>query len=148
MNKITIDDVRKGILRKINSFKDKDTKLYSEEIKQGFEEPCFYIKELRTNQNRELGNRYKRGNFYDIHYFPSLDSNTKNAEMREIAEILYDAMEYIEVAGKPVMGLDMNHQIIDGVLHFFVKYPLYVYKEREPVPVMENLDFKGGVRNG
>ena len=144
-----INEIRKAIERKINSFRDKaTTKIYSEGIEQNFKEPCFYVKELRTNQNRELGNRYKRGHLYDIHYFPNPNSSTKNADMREMAEILYDQMEYIEVEGRPLMGLDMSHEIIEGILHFFVRYPVHLYKETEPIPVMENLEQQGGLKNG
>lgn len=145
MNKVTVDDVIKAISTKINSFRDKSTtKIYMEEVDQDFKEPCFYIKELRSSQNKELGNRYKRGHFYDIHYFPGGDK--VNEEMREMAETLYDHMEYIEVAGNPLMGLDMNHRVVGGVLHFFVKYPLFVYKEVEQIPDMGNLEYEGGLK--
>lgn len=144
-----INNVMKAISIKINSFRDKaTTKIYTEKIEQSFQEPCFFIKELRASQNKELGNRYKRGHFYDIHYFPNPDNNKKNEEMREIAEILYGHMEYIEVAGRPLMGLDMNHRVVDGVLHFFVKYPFHVYKEMDPIPTMENLNQERSVKNG
>lgn len=149
MNKVTIDDVKKGIIKKINTFRDKDiTEIYSEGVKQDFKEPCFFIKEIRSSQNRELANRYKRGHFYDIHYFPNPKSSRKNAELRQMSEVLYDQMEYIEIAGKLTMGLDMTHEIVDGVLHFFVKYPFYVYKGREPIPTIENIEYEGGVKNG
>ncbi len=147
MNRVTIDDVRKGISKKINTFRDKTTTvLYSEEIPQNFKEPCFFIKEIRVNQNRELGNRYKRGHFYDIHYFPNPTNNKKNAEMREMAEALYDQMEYIDVGGGLTMAQDMNHEIAGDVLHFFVRYPIHLYKETEPIPKMENLEYEGSVK--
>ena len=149
MSRVTIDDVRKGIMRKINTFRDKaTTELYSEGILQNFKEPCFYIQEIRSSQDRELGSRYKRGHLYDIHYFPDPKNSMKNAELRQMAETLYDNMEYIEVAGKLTMGLDMNHKIADGVLHFFVKYPLLLFKETDPIPAMENLQYEGGLKHG
>ncbi|NLY47185.1 MAG: hypothetical protein GX053_14535 [Tissierella sp.] len=144
-----MDEVRKAILRKINSFRDRSTtKIYSEEIEQDFQEPCFYVRELRSNQEKELGGRYKRGHFYNIHYFPNPNSETKNSDLRKMAETLYDQMEYIEVSGRPLMGLDMNHRIVDGVLHFFVKYPIFVYKETDFIPTMENLEHEGGLKDG
>lgn len=143
---ITIDDIRKGIMRKINTFRDVDTKIYGESIEQNFKEPCFFIKELRSNQNRELGNRYKRSHSYDVHYFPDPDSNSKNQDMREVAELLYDQLEYIEVNSKLIMGQEMDHQIIDGVLHLFVKYPFYVFKEMNSIPTMETLYQEGGIK--
>lgn len=144
-----IDEIRKAISRKINSFRDKETtKIYSESIEQGFQEPCFYIKEVNSSHNKELNNRYKRDHLYDVHYFPNPNSSTKNADMRAMADVLYEQMEYIEVEGRPLMGLDMNHRIVDGVLHFFVRYPMFVKKEAEPVPLMENLEIKGGLKDG
>lgn len=142
-----IDEIRKAILRKINTFRDKDTKIYSESIEQGFQEPCFYIKEVNSSQNRELGNRYKREHLYDIHYFPNLNSSTKNTDMRAMAEVLYEQLEYIEVAGRPLRGYDMNYRIVDGVLHFFVRYPIFVRKEIDPIPKMENLEIEGGLKD-
>lgn len=146
---ITIDDINDAISRKINSFRDKETtKIYTEGIEQDFTEPCFFIKELNSSHNKELGNRYKRDHFYDIHYFPNPNNPKKNEEMRNMAETLYEQMEYIEVAGRPLMGFDMKHEIVDGVLHFFVRYSMIVYKETEPIPLMENLEIEGGLKNG
>lgn len=148
MTKITIDDIRKGIMKKINTFRDKaTTEIYSEEIPQNFKEPCFFITEIRTSQTRELGNRYKRGHLYDIHYFPSPNSNSKNQEMRDIAELMYEYMEFIEIHNRLAMGHDLNHKIVDGVLHFFVTYPLALYKEVPEIPTMENLYQKGNVKH-
>lgn len=147
MTKITIDDVRKGIMKQINTFRDKDTTgIYSEDTPQDFKEPCFFIKEVRSSQTKELGNRYKRGNLYNIRYFPNPDSNSRNQEMRDIAEIMYGHMEFIEINNKLAMGQELNHQIIDGVLHFFVKYPLFLYKEMPKIPYMENLYQKGDIK--
>lgn len=148
MTRVNIDDVRKGIMKQINTFRDKaTTEIYSEDIPQNFKEPCFFIIEIRSSQARELGNRYKRGHLYDIHYFPNPKSNSKNEDMREIAEIMYDNLEYIEVKGKLTMGLDLNHQIIDGVLHFFVKYPFFLYKEVEKDPKMEELEHERRIKD-
>lgn len=47
----------------INNTLDKEfpnINIYGEEIKQGFEEPCFFIKILDLEQNKELNKRYKR----------------------------------------------------------------------------------------
>ena len=145
---INIDSVIQGISIKINTFRDKlTTKIYMERVEQGFKEPCFFIKELRSNQTKEISNRYKRVHLYDIHYFPNPNSRTKNQDMRAMAELLYENMEYITVGSKPLMGLEMNHQIQDGVLHFFVRYPVHLFKEVEAIPKMESLDYGGGLKS-
>ncbi|NLI90195.1 MAG: hypothetical protein GX366_07305 [Epulopiscium sp.] len=141
------DEIRKAISKKIGTFRDKSTtKLYSEESEQKFKEPCFYIKELRSSQEKELGNRYRRSHLYDIHYFPNPESKATNSDLRKMAEILYSEMELIEVSGRPLMGFELNHEIVGGVLHFFVRYPISLYKEKAKTPSMEGLKQEGGLK--
>ena len=33
----------------------------------------------------------------------------------------------------------MRHEIVDGILHFFVNYDMFVYKEAQDGPVMETV---------
>ena len=37
-----------------------NTEIYINEIKQGFQEPCFFIQLLNPNEKQILGNRYKQ----------------------------------------------------------------------------------------
>ena len=40
------------------------------ELKQGFEEPCFFIDLLNPSEKQIVGNRYLRSYLFDIAYFP------------------------------------------------------------------------------
>ena len=39
----------------------------------------------------------------------------------------------------------MNYEIVDGVLHFFVDYKVFVYREVVKDPVMEDLNIERAV---
>lgn len=144
---VTLDDVRKAVMAKISSFKEADTPIYGEEIPQKFKEPCFYIKVIRTRQAQQLGDRYTRRHLFDIHYFPKSGNNI-NEQILAMAEKLYNEMEYIEINGKLTRGIDMYHEVADGVLHFFVGYNFTVKKQAPHIPNMENLYQKGVLKVG
>ncbi len=144
---VTLDDVRKAVMAKISSFKEADTPIYGEEIPQKFKEPCFYIKVIRTRQAHQLGDRYKRRHLFDIHYFPKSSNNT-NEQILAMAEKLYDELEYIEVNGKLTRSVDMYHEAVDKVLHFFLAYNFTVKKQALQVSSMESLYQKGALKVG
>lgn len=110
----------------------------TESIKQGLKEPCFFILSLSPSQTQIIGKRYLRRQPFDIHYFPSTED--KNEEMNDVADRLYDALEYVAMLdGDVLRGADLNHQIVNGVLHFFVNYNMYVHKVEVPSDYMEDV---------
>ncbi|MED4377983.1 hypothetical protein P9274_20205 [Schinkia azotoformans] len=135
----TVNQIRESIISTLDS-NFHTTKIYGEEIAQGFQEPCFFVKLLSVAHDRELGRRYKRYHSFDIHYFS--DADYKNENMNDIAEKLYQTMEYIESNGRLYSGRKMKHEIVDGVLHFFVDYDFSLYKEKTGIK-MKTLHFGG-----
>lgn len=133
-----LNDIIIAISKKLNlEFGDVYT-IYDESVKQGFDEPCFFIMLLKPTQTQVVGKRYFREQPFDIHYFPSTED--KNKEMNDIADRLNDAMEYATLDnGDKLHGTRLNHQIVDGVLHFFVNYNFYVRKEEPIADYMENV---------
>lgn len=120
-------------------FGDKYT-VYAEEVKQGLNEPCFFIscinpsdRQLLGNANRHfLATRYFRENRFCIQYFPA-DPNNGRTESYDAAEELFGCLEEITVEGSPLRGTKMDFEYTDGILSFFVSYNFFVYKTREPV---------------
>lgn len=115
--------------------------VYGEEIKQGFEEPCFFVKLFPVAQDREFNRRYKRYHSFDIHYFAQT-----NEEMHAVAEQLYGCLEYIQVSDRVVRGNKQRHEILDGVLHFLVSYDFFVFREATPDPKMQELEQEGLIK--
>lgn len=132
-----INDIKIGI----NNALDKEfpnTTIYGEEIKQGFEEPCFFIKILSSAQDKQLNRRYKKNIFFDVHYFS--DKEDINSDCLEMADKLYEELEYIKVGNSLYRSSDMTHEVINGVLHFMLQFNYCVIKQVEEVPKMESLN--------
>ena len=139
---VEMNDIRTAVMRRLAaSFPD--VKRYGEEIRQGFEEPCFFVKLLNASQTQELNTRYRRTHSFDIHYFPQDNSNE---EAHDMAEKLYDALELIEYDGVQYQGTGMNHEIVDGVLHFFVDYAFRIRRVVTEPPKMGSLEQEGYVK--
>ncbi|MEC1178539.1 hypothetical protein P9B03_08605 [Metasolibacillus meyeri] len=139
---ITVNAVRNAVIAKLNTFFPSPAyRKYGEEIAQGFQAPCFFIKLFPVQQTQIMGRRYSRQHTFNVHYFPSTDYS--NEEMHSIAEQLYEVLEYITPAAMPVRGTKMKQEIHDSVLHFWVEYSFDVYKpiEETKMQKLEGVDF-------
>lgn len=136
---VEINDIRTAVMRRLCE-RFPDIKRYGEEIRQGFKAPCFFVKMMNASQTQELGARYMRTHSFDIHYFPR---DHANKEAHDMAEKLYDALEFIEYNGAKYQGTGMNHEIVDGVLHFFVDYAFRVWRVIPEPPKMESMEQEG-----
>lgn len=143
---VTINNVIDGVILKLSQSFPSAT-IYEEEIKQGLVEPCFFVKLFPVAQDKEFGRRYKRYHYFDVHYFP-LSKEDSNVEMHDVAEKLYDALEWISIGGGRDQGTKMNHEIIDGVLHFFVSYNFHLMRPKQDYPKMQTLTKEGFIKNG
>ncbi len=145
MGTVNINDVRKSVVSALK-LNFPAIKRSAEEIKQGFNEPRFFIKLLSVPHDQELGLRYKRSHSFDIHYFPA-SATGANEEMHDIAESLHSCLEYITVNGCQCQGKKISHEIIDGVLHFFVSYVLRLRKETTEDFMMQTITQKEEIKD-
>jgi len=138
--------IRKAITSKLNdNFPDYD--IYGEEIRQGFEEPCFFVQILPAQAKKEIQS-YKREEMFDIQYFLDEFDEDINEKYKEMGNKLFEILEYLDITdSKKVRGTDMSYQIIDGVLHFNIKYS-YHLSSISLQEKMKNLDIEGSVKNG
>ncbi|HOL87034.1 MAG TPA: hypothetical protein PLK32_06735 [Defluviitoga tunisiensis] len=142
-----VNDLIDGISVKLNQVFGDGVRIFSESVKQGLKEPCFFIAVLNPTQNPMIGVRYFREHSFDIHYFPSKDGG--NQEIQDVASKLFDALEYITLLdGDLVRGTEMHYEVVDGVLHFFVDYNFHVIKHKAPDAYMEELKQTGFVKKG
>jgi hypothetical protein len=139
-----VGEIIAGVSIKLNQVFGDDYEIYVNEVKQGLQEPCFFIKCLNINQDKVIGNRYFRSQPFDIHYFPE---RKENSELFIMAEKLFDELEYITLEnGDLLRGSKMNIETVDGILHFFVNYDLYVLREQVKEGPMEILHTIGRVK--
>lgn len=133
-----------GISQKLFETFGLDYKIYTENVEQFLNPPCFYVELLQSSMQQIVSRRYRLENLFDIHFFTN-ENESKN-DFRRVADILYDALEYISVDNDLVRGLNMHYEIVDDVLHFFVSYNLILIKTLEPEEKMETLKTRGEIK--
>lgn len=133
-----VNNIIDGISIKLNQVFEGNCKLYSDTVEQNLARPSFFIIVLNPSEKQIVGNRYFRQHLFDIHYFPENEGD--NEEIQDVASQLFDALEYITISETDMIrGTNMRYEKIDGILHFFVEYNVFVYKETEPVEEMQTL---------
>lgn len=139
LNKI-ITGISQALDAEFNSENEEYT-IYTEDVEQGLEEPCFFIFSLKPSSKQLAGNRYERKYPFDVHYFPKDEENYNN-EINEVTERLFTALEYISIDRGLIRGTNMNAETVDNVLHFFINFNMIVRKEIEPIETMGSLTIK------
>lgn len=117
----------------------------TESLEQGFERPCFFVLCIGAANQLTHGNRYFRENQFCIRYIPK-SREQANRECNAAAERLSLCLEQILVSGDTVRGTKMKWAVADGMLDFYVNYDLFVYREKEPVPVMEEVSMETSMK--
>ena len=117
-------------------------KIYREETEQGLQGPCFFVLCCGVKERPFPNKRYFRESQFCIRYLPG----GENEECHAAAERLLWCLKWLEVQGDPVMGTKMRYEVSDGVLRFFVNYDMFVYREAESVPWMEEISSSTSVK--
>ena len=123
-----------------------DKEIYTEQVKQGFSPPCFFVACINPNEGRFLGDKFQHKGKYEVNYFPNEEN--ANRELVEVSEALSNILETIEVKGGLMRGTKMESTISDRVLSFLVNYDYFVYKSMTKEETMERLQSKTEVENG
>lgn len=141
-----VSKIISGIAGKLNAAFGENYRIYRNDVEQGLQEPCFFIVPLSPTRQQVLGRRYRQDNPFDIHYFPS-QSEQMQSEMDRTADQLFETLEYITLEdGDLLRGTGMRYEIIDNVLHFFVDFNLYLFRQEEKEN-METLESRVQVKN-
>lgn len=140
-----LNNIIDGISVKLDKSFGESYTIYSEDVEQGINEPCFFIVPINSSKVSYPNARELKKNSFDVNYFPK--SNDKSFEINEIAEMLLEELEYIEIDGDLVRGTNMNFEIIDNVLHFFVDYNYFTMKSNN-TEKMNGVELFGGLKRG
>lgn len=142
---MNLDDITVGIAQALYGEFGDDYTIYSDQVEQGLKTPCFLIFPVSSSREHVIGNRYEERLPYDIHYFPQ--KRNHRSELNEVLGRLYGALEYITVLGSLIRGKNMNAQVTEGVLHFFVDYDRFLIKQEAAAEKMEDLIVKVDRKN-
>ena len=142
-----INSVIYGISAALDAEFGSSYRIYMEEIKQDLEELCFFISCINPSKKLFLGKRYSRQNMFCIQYFP--ETEKVRQECNEVMERMYNCLEYIFLSDeeKPIRGTQMNGEIVENVLNFFVNYDFFTYNTKQEEP-MEAMIIKNDAKDG
>lgn len=140
-----LNDILDAVTRRLDALFGEGYEIYTDEVKQGLKEPCFFVQFLEPSEKQVTGQRYYRKTDLCIQYFPG---NAKKImrELNHVSDILMDGMEHITLAdGSLLRGTDMSARpdMEQQVLSFFVSYNLFVLKIKEQEETMEDIVVKG-----
>lgn len=112
--------------------------------------PCFFVSLLNNaSKEREIGDVFWSEYRISIKYFLS-DSDIGDSinELSAYGEQLFDFLELLPLTDSSVLlrGEDIEWNIDDGVLHFFVTYKIRIRKLKD-VPKMGSIEEKGAINN-
>lgn len=82
MGRLSLKDIKKSIIDKLKIF---DVKIYADEVKEGFNTPCFFVNVEKFENSLENSNCVKR--YLDI-YIRYINENISDIEKIEIIEKL------------------------------------------------------------
>ncbi len=130
-----------GIAKAIRKdFSSGDFKVYTEFVEQGMEKG-FFIKCLKRTETPFIKGRYRLDADFDINFVTN--EKDKNNICQNVAQYLYNSLEFINFDGGFIRGKNMKHEITDGVLNFYITYTTFFYKiENENIDFMEFLSLK------
>lgn len=141
-----VNEVVIGMATKINKIYNKKYPIHTDSEEQGLDKPCFFIKYLNGDENREIGlqDRFYKDklNFVIIGYTQDGDTEILN----DMIDNLYE-LEYIELTDRTLLRAHKLHpKTEDGVLHFFIDYEIFIKKDDATTIKMDNYDLTGEVK--
>lgn len=140
-----MQDIKNALIKKLSLFTP-EYPVYDEAVEQGMQQPCFFVLLLESSQNREINRRYQRFNSVDVHYFPDRNAAAPREECELMAERLYSEIEYVAGIEGGYRGTGMRHEIVDGVLHFFVQYNYHIIRTKALEVKMQTMTQGGGLK--
>lgn len=124
--KINIKDIINAITKEIYNIFGNEYNIEVGNVKQGFETPCFFVKNYNGDEKYYRGNRYRKMVNFRIIGF---STNDDLMELTEMADKLYD-LEYITLENNDLLRcVNKNHKIEDNTLQFLFDIDCFTYKK-------------------
>lgn len=113
--------------------------IYFDNLPQGFQAPCFFVKLIQAECKQKLWNRYEMKLDFDVMYYPESEQEDNVEELNSVAFKLIYGLEYVTLENAPLRGREISSRVTDDVLHFSISYEFFVTKEMPMSPLMEKL---------
>lgn len=127
-----INTTQEIVNRLRTAFAPEQYDIYTESIEQGFAAPCFSLRLLRADATPYPSGWQEIVQHFDVRFFPT--ESRPREQCRETALTLMLLLRQTE----HLRGENLEWQITDDVLHFFVDFRQFVRETQEDNP-METL---------
>lgn len=112
--------------------------IYTSTNQQGTQYPCFFIFQMPSTMEQEIGNRYMRDIGIDIVFVQQRNITSAEREIRNVAEFLDYALDNIKVTDQGgntaiLSTYERQYQTEDFELHYKLKVKCRVSKPVNPV---------------
>lgn len=104
-----------------------EMRVYVNEVEQGLNPPCFLLAVLEPGRTQMVGEWWRQEQLFDVQYFPE---TADSRELYAIGSALFDTLETIALPDGGLRGTGLRFEITDGVLHFFVKYTVFLRRKK------------------
>lgn len=115
--------------------------VFDDEIRQGLHPGAFNVVLVNASQQQIVGERYRRILLFDVLYYPRCGRE----DCLKIADRLSLLLNVISLPdGDLIRGSGMEFEIIDGVLHFYVRYTHYILRTADEETMNDLKLIQGG----
>ena len=121
-----INKIIKAIADNIKS-KYENINVYTQEVKQGFEKPCFSIICVTSENNIFRGQRYRMTADIEIHYY----NGRKREDYNNIMLQLFDIINYVNIDGFSLRPVKMAINIKEDYCLFNAAYDFFYYLKED-----------------
>lgn len=131
-----INDIVEAISIRLHDTFGSSYKKYTDEIPQGFKEPCFFIQFLSFEQVMQIGNRWKVTPLFNVQYFPKKGASESANMVLKVQQALKDITL---LNGTKMLARGANSEVVDGIGHNFMRFDFFL-REVEAKVLMGSLD--------
>ena len=136
------DSVVGAVIRQLRkSFPD--WKCYKEDQDQALVRPCFFVKQLSLQSDKQMNMRYRRAYRIQIQALPSRGDAIVESTLRQVGEDLLGVFRILHLSDVDrEFGKNAEFKIVDRTLIFTVEFSMTVVQETESGQKMETLDIQ------
>lgn len=120
-----VNKIISAITTKLHNEFGENYEIYKDNVTQGLKEPCFFISCINPKTTHYMGSKYKRTHQFCIQY---LDKKATNAEKYEALDKMNDIALFLTVDDMVHRGTNIDSNIDDETVSFFVNYNTAFYK--------------------
>lgn len=144
---ISTNAIIDGIGAALNDEFGGDYTIYSETVLQGIKLPCFVIHEFDSDYERQPSGVKRFERRFVITYLPADEALNPAAECADIAERLYQCLDFITVDGELTHGANLRHEYDseDKSLRFYADF-IYLVRTVKDTSLMETLKQNSGLK--